>query len=148
MLYHLVGRAIFFPNYVCRSVTKNYGWEILGFGQHHPHHGAENRVLFYRLVIHRKVYEKKLWGGDKLVVNSTRKFREWYNVFCFILEWRRILQVVEHGSGATIRRHKFLEAKHLVLSCVWCVCIWCLKIVLCWREGCPTIKDGGWLSRR
>jgi hypothetical protein len=25
MLYHLVGRAIFFPNYVCRSVTKNYG---------------------------------------------------------------------------------------------------------------------------
>jgi hypothetical protein len=55
----LLVEQFFPPKYVCHSVTKNYGRELLGFGQHHPHHGAENCLLFYPFVIHRKVYERK-----------------------------------------------------------------------------------------
>jgi hypothetical protein len=125
-------------------VTKNYGWEILGFGQDHPHliHGIKKCLLFCYLVIHKKVSKRKPWGGDKLIVNSTRKFKDKYNVCCFILEWRKTTQAVEHGNGTIIRRHCFWKLS--ICSCFVCdVCVvdvW--EFGLYWREECPTVEDG------
>jgi hypothetical protein len=42
---------------------------------------------------------------------STRKFKDLYNVHCFIFEWKTTIQVVEHGSSTNTRRCKFWKLK-------------------------------------
>jgi hypothetical protein len=58
-----------------------------------------------------------------------------YNVHCFILEWRRTIQVVEHGSSATTRRLRFWKLSAF--------CWFCgnsdSNFAWCWREECSTI---------
>jgi hypothetical protein len=105
------------PNLGRGAATKNYGWEILGFGQDdlHQTHGVENFCCF---VVHIKVSWRKHGCGAKLVVYSAQKFRDLYNVHCFTFEWRRTIQAMEHGSGATTMGHGFWKLSAFCWFCV------------------------------
>jgi hypothetical protein len=105
--------------------------KFLGLECGHPDfchcHGAENRFLFCRIVIHRKVSWRKLWCDDKFVFNRVLKSRDRYKVCCFNFEWRRVVQALEQGRQSNYKRTTWIWSKALswlVLCCFFALYRW------------------------
>ncbi len=92
-------------------------------------HGAENRLLFCRIVIHRKVSWRKLWCDDKFVFNRVLKSRDQYNVCCFTFEWRRVVRAVEQGRQSNFKRTAWIWSKALSWLVLWCFCFFFLHCI-------------------
>jgi hypothetical protein len=82
----------------------------------------ENHLLFCCIVIHRKVFWRKLQCDNKFVFKSVQKFRDQYYVFCFTFEWRRMVRVVKQARDATTKGTTRFEAKAFwLVLCLFCV---------------------------
>jgi hypothetical protein len=44
-------------------------------------------------------------GNLDVVISSLLIIKDLYNVHCFVFEWRKMMQVVEHGNDMTTMRH-------------------------------------------